>query len=130
MTPSSDVIILDEGGSDEVLYTVVEGNPPSNLVVSGPLQPGNGRVNFTSTGVYMNQVNMGDNGIHTATWSNAAGMTEFTLTLLVNGKMSGACFPRDQGVVYLGAAFTHSIVPRPFWWGRVRICLEKVGRKL
>lgn len=71
---------------------VDEGNPPSTMNLSGPLQPGNDRVSFNSDGVIINEVSIEDDGIHNATWRNTVGEAMFILRLtVIPGKPIHVC---------------------------------------
>lgn len=70
-------------------FTVEEDNPRSNMTITGPLQPNNGRVSISFDGVVnINMVNIIDAGTHIATWRNGIGeAATFTLNLSVTRKL-------------------------------------------
>ena len=80
-------ISLREGESYPTFnFTVDVGNPPSNMTITGPFQPGNARVSISSEGVSINGLSVDDTGTHIATWRNDTGSATFTLDLNVTRK--------------------------------------------
>lgn len=77
-------IPLREGESRMFVFNVDEGNPRSDMTITGPNQPNNGHVSISSDGVVnISGVRPADGGAHIAKWWNGVGDAKFTLNLRV-----------------------------------------------
>ena len=82
LQPERMAFFLCAGDSSPFNFTVDEGNPRSNMAITGPSQERNTRVFISSEGGgQINGVSTDDTGTHTATWRNDAGSATFTLEM-------------------------------------------------
>ena len=91
VSPVGRTVSLVEGQDRSVVYNVSVGNPPSILGVVPPGAEPSTRVLFNDTRVFINNVNRGDNGSYTATWTNGVGEAVFSLDLVVTGEVFVYC---------------------------------------
>ena len=111
MSPARRSISLTEGQSSTFKFTVDEGNPRSNLTITGPLQP-TSRVSISFDGmVNINMVGMNHAGTHIATWRNGIGeAATFTLNLSVTRKLMYSMFLHENHSVETGDLGTSKLI--------------------
>ena len=89
MNSEESITLQQEASYPLFSVNFTEGNPRSNMIITGPSQPGNTHVSISSVGVVnITMVQDGDAGAHVATWNNGIGdAATFTLYLTVERKL-------------------------------------------